>query len=452
MTHVILDPIEPSLVLSRRQRAPVSGPRPSSLPSTLHYIWFRLGSFFASCLPVSAQRCRLVYRSPNVASPQLVSSHQHIHRFIVSPFDTMDHIHNALQQLQQQQQQSQAQAAEQFAALQQQQLAVMQQVQQQLAAIQQQAAQQAPPPPPPPPPPPAAPAAPARHEPKPPKPNMFDGMRAPSKALAQTWLAEMEQYLEVAAVPVDRWVLHAAPYLRDFAGTAYRQAAPLTSWQAFSAWFLRRFQPMAPSKTARAALKQLTQKGRSLLSYNEAFMNQLQTIDDMSEADQIANYLAGLHPRIALEVDRLEPKTLADAMEQAQKEDLRWTTHQRQRANQQQSSHGNTRSHTSFTQRNHSGAHGGGQQSVPMEIGNIESKHDDGRADGKQMHAMQQHQRVSKLTDQEREQCRKKGLCFRCRRPGHMSNACPAFPSSKSNKPNGARHSHMQQEEEQENE
>ena len=259
-------------------------------------------------------------------------------------------------------------------------------------------------------------------------------------------------YLEAAAVQPERWVIIAAPYLREFAGIAYRQSGPFDSWHEFKAWFLRRFQPMAPSKTARVALKQLTQKGRSVPSYNEAFLAQLQMIDDMSEADQITNYLNGLHPRIFMEVDRLEPKTLEEAMEQAHKEELRWTTHQRQRARQQQSSHGTTRSHTSFAPRNHPAAHGGAQQSVPMEIGNIESKHDDGRADSKQMNAMQQHPRVSKLTDAEREQCRKKGLCFRCRRPGHMSNACPAYASSKSSKPNGARHSNMQQEEEQENE
>ena len=32
-----------------------------------------------------------------------------------------------------------------------------------------------------------------------------------------------------------------------------------------------------------------------------------------------------------------------------------------------------------------------------------------------------------KLTPEEREQCAKKGLCFRCRKSGHMASACPAF-------------------------
>ena len=32
-----------------------------------------------------------------------------------------------------------------------------------------------------------------------------------------------------------------------------------------------------------------------------------------------------------------------------------------------------------------------------------------------------------KLTPEEREQCARKGLCFRCQKSGHMASACPAF-------------------------
>ena len=34
---------------------------------------------------------------------------------------------------------------------------------------------------------------------------------------------------------------------------------------------------------------------------------------------------------------------------------------------------------------------------------------------------------LKKLTSEEREQCAKKGLCFCCRKSGHMVSACPAF-------------------------
>ena len=32
-----------------------------------------------------------------------------------------------------------------------------------------------------------------------------------------------------------------------------------------------------------------------------------------------------------------------------------------------------------------------------------------------------------KLTPEEREQCAKRGLCFRCRKTGHMASTCPTF-------------------------
>jgi len=37
--------------------------------------------------------------------------------------------------------------------------------------------------------------------------------------------------------------------------------------------------------------------------------------------------------------------------------------------------------------------------------------------------------KISKLTPEERKRCQEKGLCFHCRKSGHLSNVCPTFPS-----------------------
>ena len=39
--------------------------------------------------------------------------------------------------------------------------------------------------------------------------------------------------------------------------------------------------------------------------------------------------------------------------------------------------------------------------------------------------------RVGKLTPEERKRCIEKGLCFRCRKLGHLSGECPSFPNKK---------------------
>ena len=37
--------------------------------------------------------------------------------------------------------------------------------------------------------------------------------------------------------------------------------------------------------------------------------------------------------------------------------------------------------------------------------------------------------RITKMTPQEREHCIKNSLCFHCHQSGHLSSACPSFPS-----------------------
>ena len=42
--------------------------------------------------------------------------------------------------------------------------------------------------------------------------------------------------------------------------------------------------------------------------------------------------------------------------------------------------------------------------------------------------------KVSKLTPEEHKHCVEKKLCFRCRKPGHLSTACPTFAQKNNQK------------------
>ena len=38
--------------------------------------------------------------------------------------------------------------------------------------------------------------------------------------------------------------------------------------------------------------------------------------------------------------------------------------------------------------------------------------------------------KIARLTPEERKRCIEKGLCFHCRKPGHLSGVCPTFSST----------------------
>lgn len=301
-------------------------------------------------------------------------------------------------------------------------------------------------------------------EPRPPKPDTFDGLRlSTSRCNASTWLAEIKQYLVAAGVAEARRVEHAATYLKGTALTwwlTYRQLSPAlaVSWEQFESWFLTRFQPIAASKTARVTLRALRQRpGRPVASYNDEFMRVMTMITDMNEIDQIEYYKAGLADRaVAAWVDRREPKTLMQAMEHAQLEDMRAFELSRGRQ-------GFYRPAGSPLSAYQSGAGASAsQQSVPMELGlqvgdDDESKYDsytepcawvEQSGSDPQLSNMSRRPGtarrpfsspgasvstagVPKLTPAERERCIKEHLCFRCRQKGHGSLNCPMFLSDR---------------------
>ena len=309
-------------------------------------------------------------------------------------------------------------------------------------------------------------------EPKPPKPATYDGLRfSTSKTSPVTFLAELEQYMIVSNVPSSRMVIHASSYLRGMALILWQQVPTdgdesVNSWEQFKKWFLARFQPIAASKTARAAIRVLRQKGRPVAAYSEEFFRLVQMIPDMSAADQIENFIAGLTDRaVANEVDRNEKvKDLIAAMEVAQKEELRLQQHNRRFGSRLYSS-------------NFAGARPGSQpaystqsQSVPMDLSHMrlsvdqESRYDHGSGDehesagdryeytaNESLQAMSFRpsnrgpntggnrgtNRVPGLSREDYSLLSSEGKCFRCRKIGHLARDCPSLPSNGSSKQQG---------------
>ncbi len=298
------------------------------------------------------------------------------------------------------------------------------------------------------------------NEPKPPRPETYDGTRFSSgKSNVTTWLAEMQQYLVATNLAEHKWVAHAATYLRGTALLAWQgylkvQSSPVSAWSQFYQWFLARFQPIAAAKTARTALRMLCQKpGHSVSSYNDEFLRQMQMISDMAEADQVEYYKQGLHSiRVADWVDRRDPKTLMEAMEYAQLEDLRVKRFK----------HSQNFTHSGQSFPSYSSSTPAVQVSVPMDLSHMHGDNVDAEYDmyaDEQSEASQQLSFMSrrpaprpfslpsgtatgtaptttigKLTPAERQRCMKEHLCFRCRQKGHGASSCPTFPNNRSGK------------------
>jgi hypothetical protein len=146
----------------------------------------------------------------------------------------------------------------------------------------------------------------------------------------EQWLREMERYLGVTGAAPAAWVPFASTYLKGGASVWFNtleRRIQEGEWDEFRAEFMARFSPLDAARVARAALRKLRQR-RNVAEYSTAFLKQIELIPDMSVADQLEHYINGLHVRLANEVDRQHPTTLQEAMNAAQREELRQATRQ----------------------------------------------------------------------------------------------------------------------------
>ena len=231
----------------------------------------------------------------------------------------------------------------------------------------------------------------AQQTPKLNKPMLFTG-----KQSIESWITHVRNYLR--GIPDDKAISVALSYLggpaHEWWLAQMRNGTQVTTLEEVFSKLKQRFTIINKEKLARDKLHRWKQM-KDVSLYNEDFLKIVLDIPDISMEEQIDRYTRGLKSYIWRELCTKEYVALIDAMKDAERVE---SAYRRGGTGKQ----GNRREGNGTGP----GPRGIAQAPVPMDIGNI---------------------RLQKLTAEERERCRREGLCFRCRQRGHMANdrRCP---------------------------
>ncbi len=146
-----------------------------------------------------------------------------------------------------------------------------------------------------------------------PNPTSYNGHSTKLEA----WLFEVEVYFGNVAMPEDRKVGYAAALLRETASLWWRsvmsQGNVSINWNEFLRRIRDQFQPKNLYRQKRDELRRLRQT-ESVRRYNETFMRVSLDISDLSPAEGLDKYLAGLKTSVRAYTELQNPSSLSSAM------------------------------------------------------------------------------------------------------------------------------------------
>ncbi len=262
-----------------------------------------------------------------------------------------------------------------------------------------------------------------------------------------SWLFELDNYLALTNANDSQKLAFAISCLRDSATIWWRTALQIMTEQekqnitydTFKQMIRTNYQPVAAAETARAALHRIRQAG-SVQAYNALYLRLMNQIVDMSMADQMYLYKQGLQTHIAREVSIHRPTTLMECMNFAQRAEIEL---RQLRPNPRPNGNATYPSRAPFGSFRAPTMHA---MNTPMEVAAMDGDFDWNDAYGENTasdntgytptHVVNATNAMSKpntnnqarnpLSNEERQRCMQKGLCFVCRQQGHLSRQCPS--------------------------
>lgn len=288
------------------------------------------------------------------------------------------------------------------------------------------------------------------------------------------WISEMEQQFSYygAKFPDDGVrVRYASAYLSGPAMHWWEQQpdrGTLADWAEFISRLHDRFRPVQAAMLARQRLGKLRMKeNHSVNQYVSVFQTTLTPITDMGDTDQVHHFVNGLPLSIAAKVWERHPTTLKQAIDYAVLVEA-MGNFGRAALPMRSSSAGHSHMHGKFAGSASAGYSNSTSGTVPMDLNHVSlidefvteetSSASGARSAGTtandsvlaaimaQMESMTERlnaigqgnnpfvpvrsDRIAGLKPEEITRMRKEGLCFRCKKKGHMKNECPSKPKN----------------------
>jgi hypothetical protein len=274
------------------------------------------------------------------------------------------------------------------------------------------------------------------------KPDTFSGTVS-RRTPADVWLFGLETFFTATHIqhPEQR-ISFAAAQLRDSAATWWRKMlhdkTEINTWQQFKDAFIKQFIPVATKETARSTLHGMKQDRRTAASYCDVFTQTLLQLEsgEMSAEDQLFLFKRGLNKDIAAHLAIMRPKTLEEAMSLAQQVEIEMRHNSRM--NEHHGSGMNRGRMFPFRPFGHQHSSNHHNTSSPMELSQAGIQdHDayDIRSDNNSsssneeetVNALSSNQQRSgrRLSPEQVKEFMRRGICFTCEKPGHVSRFCP---------------------------
>ena len=245
---------------------------------------------------------------------------------------------------------------------------------------------------------------------KPPKPATYDGRTDP-----EIWLFNVDLYFSATGIVMDfHKITYADTLLRGDALVRRKTITLPPTWAEWKALIISAHQAVNPSETARDRLARLRQT-TSVRAYAGLFRTVTLAIPTITDEEKKDRFIRGLKPKIMNELKVKSPATFDEAVQMAVRLDAlgMWnpgdfpplgTT-------------GESSQDSSYDAPYDISFDPSADGPTPMDLSVINRP---SAATCDPRPAPRTH-----LTDREREEFRRKGICFKCRRPGHIARECP---------------------------